>query len=112
MGCNVKISTNETAALDGWGGYYDEYGVIRDEKVLKCIKPIDDKYTVVGQYEKSVDGKKPGIVNNFTDNVVRNVYYQLANNDSFFYVTSFFPIIFLSMWAVLKIKLLMTDGLS
>eukprot|EP01084_Bolivina_argentea_P057285 104679_1 len=86
----VKISMKETAALDGRGGYYDEYGVIRDVlqnhlfqvltliamenpcslksedvrnekvKVLKCIKPMDEQRTVVGQYEKSKDGKKLG----------------------------------------------------
>merc|ERR1719464_199604 len=86
----VKISMKESAALEGRGGYYDEYGVIRDVlqnhlfqvltliameqpcslraedvrdekvKVLKCIKPMDDKRTVVGQYAKSVDGKKLG----------------------------------------------------
>ena len=86
----VKISMKETAALDGRGGYYDEYGVIRDVlqnhlfqiltliameqpcslssedirdekvKVLKCIEPMNELMTVIGQYSKSVDGKKPG----------------------------------------------------
>eukprot|EP00483_Globobulimina_turgida_P001528 UN01530 len=86
----VKISMKETAALDGRGGYYDEYGVIRDVlqnhlfqvltliameqpcslksedvrdekvKLLKCIKPMSDKLTVIGQYERSVGGKKLG----------------------------------------------------
>eukprot|EP01084_Bolivina_argentea_P101808 182465_1 len=86
----IKISMKETAALDGRGGYYDEYGVIRDVlqnhlmqvltliameqpvslrsedvrdekvKVLKCIAPMEDKRTVVGQYTKSADGKKLG----------------------------------------------------
>ena len=86
----VKISMKETAALDGRGGYYDEYGVIRDVlqnhlfqvlsliameqpcslksedvrdekvKVLKCIKPMDEKRTVIGQYVKSADKKKLG----------------------------------------------------
>jgi len=86
----VKISMKETAALDGRGGYYDEYGVIRDVlqnhllqvltliameqpcslrsedvrdekvKVLKCVKPMDEQRTVVGQYSKSADGKKFG----------------------------------------------------
>lgn len=86
----VKISMKEAAALDGRGGYYDEYGVIRDVlqnhlfqvlcliameqpcslrsedvrdekvKVLKCIKPMDENRTVIGQYSKSTDGKKPG----------------------------------------------------
>jgi len=86
----VKISMKESAALDGRGGYYDEYGVIRDVlqnhllqvltliameqpcslraedvrdekvKVLKCIRPMDEKRTVVGQYAKSADGKKLG----------------------------------------------------
>lgn len=87
----VKISMKESATLEGRGGYYDEYGVIRDVlqnhllqvltliameqpcslraedvrdekvKVLKCIKPMEEKRTVVGQYGASADGKKPGM---------------------------------------------------
>ncbi len=33
-----------------------------------------------------------GIVNDFTDNVMRNVYYQLANNDSKLW--SYIPLVF------------------
>jgi len=86
----VKISMKESAALEGRGGYYDEYGVIRDVlqnhlfqvltliameqpcslraedvrdekvKVLKCIKPMVEERTVVGQYGPTANGKKPG----------------------------------------------------
>lgn len=86
----VKISMKESAALDGRGGYYDEFGVIRDVfqnhllqvltliameqpvslksedvrdekvKVLKCIQGMNAKRTVIGQYGASKDGKLPG----------------------------------------------------
>ena len=87
----VKISMKESAALEGRGGYYDEYGVIRDilqnhlfqvltliameqpcslraedvrdekVKVLKCIKAMEEKRTVVAQYGASANGRKPGM---------------------------------------------------
>jgi len=86
----VKISMKESAALEGRGGYYDEYGVIRDVlqnhllqvltlvameqpcslraedvrdekvKVLKCVKPMQEQRTVVAQYGASEDGTQVG----------------------------------------------------
>ena len=99
----VKISMKETAGVDGRGGYYDEFGVLRDifqnhlmqvltliameqpvtmnandvrdekVKVLKAIEPITMRRSVVGQYGKSADGKLPGYLD---DESVKKVNAQ------------------------------------
>jgi len=86
----VQIVFKENFGTEGRGGYFDEFGIIRDvmqnhllqmlclvamerppttsaddirlEKVkaLKCIQPLKDTDIVVGQYVGSPDGKNPG----------------------------------------------------
>lgn len=87
---NVQITFKEPFGTEGRGGYFDEFGIIRDiiqnhllqiltlltmerplsfsaedirdEKVraLKAIPPIQPKDVIIGQYGKSLDGTKPG----------------------------------------------------
>ncbi len=87
---NVQIVFKETLGVEGRGGYFDEYGIIRDVmqnhllqmlsvvamerpatldaedvrdekvKVLRCISPIDLDHLILGQYGRSEDGKYPG----------------------------------------------------
>ncbi|KAI3650266.1 hypothetical protein MP228_004853 [Amoeboaphelidium protococcarum] len=87
---NVQITFKETFGSEGRGGYFDEYGIIRDViqnhllqvlsvvamgrpvdlngesirdekvRVLKSIPPIRIEDCVLGQYVKSADGSKPG----------------------------------------------------
>lgn len=87
---NVQISFKEPFGTEGRGGYFDEFGIvrdvmqnhllqvltllamerpisfssedIRDEKVrvLRGIPNIEPKNVIIGQYGKSVDGSKPG----------------------------------------------------
>lgn len=87
---NIQITFKEPFGTEGRGGYFDEFGIIRDVvqnhliqvlcylamekplsldaehvrdekvKVLKCIRPLEEKDILVGQYTKSQDGQKPG----------------------------------------------------
>lgn len=87
---SVSISFKEDIGTEGRGGYFDEFGIIRDVlqnhltqilslfameppvtldaedvrnekvKLLRAIPPIELKNTVVGQYTASPDGKTPG----------------------------------------------------
>ena len=87
---NVQISFKEPFGTEGRGGYFDEFGIvrdvmqnhllqvltllamerphsfssedIRDEKVrvLRGIPAIEPKDVIIGQYGKSLDGNKPG----------------------------------------------------
>lgn len=87
---NVQISFKEPFGTEGRGGYFDEFGIvrdvmqnhllqvltlltmerpisfssedIRDEKVrvLRGIPAIEPKNVIIGQYGKSLDGNKPG----------------------------------------------------
>ena len=86
---NVQISFKEPFGTEGRGGYFDEFGIvrdvmqnhllqvltllamerpisfssedIRDEKVrvLRGIPNIEPKNVIIGQYGKSLDGNKP-----------------------------------------------------
>jgi glucose-6-phosphate 1-dehydrogenase len=86
---NVQIVFKETLGVEGRGGYFDEYGIIRDVmqnhllqmlsvvamerpatleaedvrdekvKVLRCIKPMDLEHMILGQYGRSSDGTNP-----------------------------------------------------
>jgi glucose-6-phosphate 1-dehydrogenase len=87
---NVQIIFKEPFGTEGRGGYFDEFGIvrdvmqnhllqiltilamerpisfsaedIRDEKVrvLKATPAIEPKDVIIGQYVKSLDGTKPG----------------------------------------------------
>ena len=87
---NVQISFKEPFGTEGRGGYFDEFGIIRDVmqnhllqilclltmerpisfssedirdekvRVLRGIPNIETKNVVIGQYGKSLDGSKPG----------------------------------------------------
>ncbi|KAI0232908.1 Glucose-6-phosphate 1-dehydrogenase [Massospora cicadina] len=87
---NVQITFKEPFGTEGRGGYFDDFGIIRDViqnhliqilcyismekpvsldaehvrdekvKVLRCIRPIKSEDIIVGQYTKSEDGQKPG----------------------------------------------------
>lgn len=87
---NIQISFKEPFGTEGRGGYFDEFGIIRDVmqnhllqiltliamerpisfsaedirdekvRVLRGIPAIDVKDVIIGQYGKSVDGSKPG----------------------------------------------------
>lgn len=86
---NIQITFKEDIGTEGRGGYFDEFGIIRDVmqnhlmqifalvgmehpvslnsehvrdekvKLLRCVPPIELEDVVVGQYTKSEDGKKP-----------------------------------------------------
>ena len=86
---NVQISFKEPFGTEGRGGYFDEFGIIRDVmqnhmlqiltllamerpisfsaedirdekvRVLRGIPPIEPKNVIIGQYGKSLDGTKP-----------------------------------------------------
>jgi len=86
----VQIIFKENFGTQGRGGYFDEFGIIRDvmqnhllqvlallameapvtlaandvrdekTKLLRCIPPIKKEEVVIGQYGKSLDGKEPG----------------------------------------------------
>ena len=85
---NVQINFSENFGTEGRGGYFDEYGIIRDViqnhllqimalfameepasldaedirdekvKVIKCIHPIDMDNVVLGQYKGRKDGDR------------------------------------------------------
>lgn len=87
---SVQIVFKETLGVEGRGGYFDEYGIVRDVmqnhllqmltivamerpctlgaedvrdekvKVLKGIRPLTLDRAILGQYTKSADGTKPG----------------------------------------------------
>ncbi|OLL21930.1 Glucose-6-phosphate 1-dehydrogenase [Neolecta irregularis DAH-3] len=87
---NVQITFKEPFGTEGRGGYFDEFGIIRDVmqnhllqvmtmlamerplsfsaedirdekvRVLRAVHSIDPKNVIIGQYGKSEDGKKPG----------------------------------------------------
>ncbi|KAI9505697.1 Glucose-6-phosphate 1-dehydrogenase [Coemansia spiralis] len=87
---NIQITFKEPFGTEGRGGYFDEFGIIRDvmqnhllqvlsvvamnqpkslgaedvrdrkTEVLQRILPIQLEDTLLGQYVKSVDGSKPG----------------------------------------------------
>lgn len=86
---NVQISFKEPFGTEGRGGYFDEFGIIRDVmqnhllqvltllsmerpisfssedirdekvRVLRGIPAIEPKDVIIGQYGKSLDGSKP-----------------------------------------------------
>ncbi|MCJ1330952.1 Glucose-6-phosphate 1-dehydrogenase [Thelotrema lepadinum] len=87
---NVQISFKEPFGTEGRGGYFDEFGIIRDVmqnhllqiltlltmerpisfsaedvrdekvRVLRGMPAIEPKNVIIGQYGKSLDGMKPG----------------------------------------------------
>ena len=93
---NVQITFKEPFGTEGRGGYFDEYGIIRDViqnhllqvlsvismerpvslnaedirdekvKVLKCISPLTMDNLLLGQYASSLDGKKPSYLDDKT----------------------------------------------
>jgi glucose-6-phosphate 1-dehydrogenase len=93
---NVQITFKEKIGTEGRGGYFDEFGIIRDimqnhlfqiltiiamekpitldsedirnekVKVLRCIKPLKLSDVILGQYTKSADGKEPGYLDDQT----------------------------------------------
>lgn len=86
---NVQISFKEPFGTEGRGGYFDEFGIIRDVmqnhllqvltllamerpisfssedirdekvRVLRAIPAIEPKNVIIGQYGRSLDGSKP-----------------------------------------------------
>ncbi|ORY42574.1 glucose-6-phosphate dehydrogenase [Rhizoclosmatium globosum] len=93
---NVQITFKEKFGTDGRGGYFDEFGIIRDimqnhllqvltilamdrpvtlsaedvrnekVKVLRAIKPLTLDETILGQYTASADKKEPGYLDDPT----------------------------------------------
>lgn len=93
---SVQIVFKETLGVEGRGGYFDEFGIIRDVmqnhllqmlaivamdrpaslsaadirnekvKVLRSIKPARLDDLVLGQYTKSLDGSRPGYTDDET----------------------------------------------
>ncbi|CAG8622392.1 7499_t:CDS:2 [Funneliformis caledonium] len=93
---NVQITFKEKIGTEGRGGYFDEFGIIRDVmqnhllqilsivgmerpvslssedirdekvRVLRCIPPVKLEDTLLGQYTKSEDGEKPGYLEDST----------------------------------------------
>ncbi|ORX60533.1 glucose-6-P dehydrogenase [Hesseltinella vesiculosa] len=87
---NIQITFKEPFGTEGRGGYFDDFGIIRDVmqnhllqvltliameppistdseairdekvKVLRCIPPISLDDTLLGQYVGTEDGSKPG----------------------------------------------------
>ncbi|KAH0562277.1 hypothetical protein GP486_003022 [Trichoglossum hirsutum] len=87
---NVQISFKEPFGTEGRGGYFDEFGIIRDVmqnhllqvltllamerpmsfsaedirdekvRVLRACPAVEPKNVIIGQYKKSLDGSKPG----------------------------------------------------
>ncbi|AMD19456.1 HBR555Wp [Eremothecium sinecaudum] len=92
----IQISFKEPFGTEGRGGYFDSVGIIRDVmqnhllqvltlltmerpasydpesvrdekvKVLKAFEPIDHNDILIGQYGKSIDGEKPGYLDDDT----------------------------------------------
>jgi len=93
---NVQITFKEKIGTEGRGGYFDEFGIIRDVmqnhilqilsivamerpislssedvrdekvRVLRCILPLKLDDVILGQYTKSEDGTKPGYLDDNT----------------------------------------------
>ncbi|ORZ31778.1 glucose-6-phosphate 1-dehydrogenase [Catenaria anguillulae PL171] len=93
---NVQITFKEMIGTEGRGGYFDEFGIVRDVmqnhllqiltlvamdrpvtlladdvrnekvKVLRCMRPIKTQDMVLGQYGPSEDGSKPGYLDDKT----------------------------------------------
>ncbi|KAL2919681.1 Glucose-6-phosphate 1-dehydrogenase [Polyrhizophydium stewartii] len=93
---NVQITFKEPIGTEGRGGYFDEFGIIRDimqnhllqiltivamekpvtldaedvrnekVKVLRAIQPLTLDDVMLGQYTKSADGKEPGYLDDPT----------------------------------------------
>ncbi|KAF8929966.1 glucose-6-phosphate dehydrogenase [Dissophora ornata] len=93
---NIQITFKEKIGTEGRGGYFDEFGIIRDVmqnhllqilslvameppvsldaedvrdekvKVLRFIPPIKEDDILLGQYSKSEDGKEPGYLDDKT----------------------------------------------
>ncbi|KAF9584474.1 Glucose-6-phosphate 1-dehydrogenase [Lunasporangiospora selenospora] len=93
---NIQITFKEKIGTQGRGGYFDEFGIIRDVmqnhllqiltlvameppvtlssedvrdekvKVLRFIPPIAKEDILLGQYTKSEDGKEPGYLDDST----------------------------------------------
>ncbi|CAG8672346.1 13553_t:CDS:2, partial [Racocetra persica] len=93
---NVQITFKEKIGTEGRGGYFDEFGIIRDimqnhllqilsivamerpislnsedvrdekVRVLRCIPPVNMDDVILGQYTKSEDGTKPGYLDDKT----------------------------------------------
>ncbi|KAJ3107570.1 Glucose-6-phosphate 1-dehydrogenase [Phlyctochytrium planicorne] len=93
---NVQITFKEKIGTEGRGGYFDEFGIIRDimqnhllqilsitamekpvsldaedvrnekVKVLRSIKPLTVDDVLLGQYTASPDGKEPGYLDDPT----------------------------------------------
>ncbi|KAG0277434.1 Glucose-6-phosphate 1-dehydrogenase [Linnemannia exigua] len=93
---NIQITFKEKIGTEGRGGYFDEFGIIRDVmqnhllqiltliameppvslgaedvrdekvKVLRYIPPIAKNDVLLGQYTKSEDGKEPGYLDDKT----------------------------------------------
>lgn len=87
---NIQITFKEPFGTEGRGGYFDEFGIIRDVmqnhllqiltlltmerpisfsaedvrdekvRVLRAMPTIEPKNVIIGQYGKSLDGTKPG----------------------------------------------------
>lgn len=93
---SIQVSFKEKFGTEGRGGYFDSIGIIRDViqnhllqvltlllmerpvdfsaeavrdekvRVLKAIQPLKEKDVLVGQYDKSEDGSKPGYLDDDT----------------------------------------------
>ncbi|KAH9262050.1 glucose-6-phosphate dehydrogenase [Batrachochytrium salamandrivorans] len=93
---NVQITFKEPIGTEGRGGYFDEFGIIRDimqnhllqiltivamekpaslsaedvrdekVKVLRAIQPLTVDDMILGQYTKSADGREPGYLDDPT----------------------------------------------
>jgi glucose-6-phosphate 1-dehydrogenase len=93
---NVQITFKEPFGTEGRGGYFDEFGIIRDVmqnhllqvlslvametpvslraedvrdekvKVLKCVSPVELDDVVLGQYGPNAAGTKPGYLDDQT----------------------------------------------
>ncbi|KAK9449025.1 glucose-6-phosphate dehydrogenase [Limtongia smithiae] len=93
---SVQITFKEKFGTEGRGGYFDTFGIIRDVmqnhllqvltmiamerpvsfsaedirdekvRVLRAIPVIDPKNVIIGQYDKSLDGTKPGYLDDAT----------------------------------------------
>ncbi|RKP26272.1 glucose-6-phosphate dehydrogenase [Syncephalis pseudoplumigaleata] len=93
---NVQITFKEAIGTEGRGGYFDEFGIIRDVmqnhmlqmlsivgmecpvsldaedvrdekvKLLRFIRPLEAKDVVLGQYTRSEDGKQEGYLDDST----------------------------------------------
>ncbi|THG95804.1 hypothetical protein EW026_g5918 [Hermanssonia centrifuga] len=65
---NVQITFKEPFGTEGRGGYFDEFGIIRDvlqnREVLRAIPPIEREDTLLGQYVAA--NGKPGYLDDDT----------------------------------------------